>query len=217
MKRDPVKEYMKETRKKSLAGTLGPDLDEEIRQRVIANAKRYAAEQHQAEWEQYQARRAKRRKLRPAIAVVMVACLLMAVPMFAFGNKSGGTIDKPVVLTTLPEDYHFYLETQDYPLLSMEQRDRVVTSYYSLQGQRVSLALVESHENIGGYTLAHDNDPKGYSNVVPFYGVTLDYYVDRDGVTGYVEFPSQDCCLKISTPTCTEEEFLDIVSHIQRQ
>lgn len=44
-KKDPVYAYMRETDRKRRAGTLGPELDEAVRQRVIENAKRYAAEQ----------------------------------------------------------------------------------------------------------------------------------------------------------------------------
>lgn len=217
MKRDLVKEYMKENRKKSLAGTLGPELDEEVRQRVIAKAKRYAAEQQQAEWEEREASRARRRRFRPAVAVLMVACLLVMVPMFAFGNKSNLGVNESIILTSLPDDYHFFLESNEYPLQSMQQLGNTINSYYSLPWQNIPLSLIEIHNNTGGFTLIHSNDPNGYEDSVAFYDQTIHYYVDRDGVSGYIEFKSQKCLLKILAPSCTEEQFLDIVSHIQMQ
>lgn len=216
MKRDPVKEYMKQNRQKRLAGNLGPELDEQVRQRVIANAKRYAAEQQRLQSEE-QSCDSRRRKFRPAIAAVMVACLLMAVPMFAFGNRFHPMSTEPYTITALPDDYYFSLEGDNFALLNMQQLDETVTSAYTVSGQTAPITLIESHGYVGTFVPMQSGNSKKQDGSVPFYGQTMHYRVDDDGASGYAEFEAQKCLFRITAPTCTEEEFLDIVAHIQMQ
>lgn len=201
-----VHQFQKENDEKCRQGTIGPDVSDETMLRALRRAKKELQAEKAA---------AKTRKpfyKRPLLALLALACLMVFIPVGTWGYRSFVEPAMPSAPST--ETHHFALQGEEFLVhtASVGNNSWISTTHY---GDSI-ITIIEEHNQVGTQLLFTDQDSISAASSTPFYGQTMQYYMDQDGVIGHVEFPSLHCLLRISIPNASEAEFLYVVSRIQK-
>ena len=199
-----VKQIQKENDKKCRLGLVGPDVSDE----TMLSALRKAEKSLQVEQTASKARRPRLR--RSKLLLFAMVCLMAFIPVGTWGYRS---FVEPAPSSSASGQSHFDLRGDEFVTRTFVADDSSLIR--SIQYQSF-ITMIEEHNQMGTQFLFTDQESTPSAHSVPFYGQTMQYYVDHDGVIGHVEFPSLHCLLRISMPNASESEFLYVVSHIQK-
>ena len=197
-----VKQIQKENDKKCRLGLVGPDVSDETMLRK-------AEKSLQVEQTASKARRPRLR--RSKLLLFAMVCLMAFIPVGTWGYRS---FVEPAPSSSASGQSHFDLRGDEFVTRTFVADDSSLIR--SIQYQSFIITMIEEHNQMGTQFLFTDQESTPSAHSVPFYGQTMQYYVDHDGVIGHVEFPSLHCLLRISMPNASESEFLYVVSHIQK-
>lgn len=200
-----VKQIQKENDKKCRLGLVGPDVSDE----TMLSALRKAEKSLQVEQTASKARRPRLR--RSKLLLFAMVCLMAFIPVGTWGYRS---FVEPAPSSSASGQSHFDLRGDEFVTRTFIADDSSLIR--SIQYQSFIITMIEEHNQMGTQFLFTDQESTPSAHSVPFYGQTMQYYVDHDGVIGHVEFPSLHCLLRISMPNASESEFLYVVSHIQK-
>lgn len=200
-----VKQIQKENDKKRRLGLIGPDVSDE----TMLSALRKAKKSLQVEQTASKARRPRLR--RSKLLLLAMVCLMAFIPVGTWGYRS---FVEPAPSSSASGQSHFDLRGDEFVTRTFVADDSSLIC--SIQYQSFIITMIEKHNQMGTQFLFTDQESTPSAHSVPFYGQTMQYYVDHDGVIGHVEFPSLHCLLRISMPNASESEFLYVVSHIQK-
>ena len=200
-----VKQIQKENDKKRRLGLVGPDVSDE----TMLSALRKAEKLLQVEQTASKARRPRLR--RSKLLLFAMVCLMAFIPVGTWGYRS---FVEPAPSSSASGQSHFDLRGDEFVTRTFVADDSSLIR--SIQYQSFIITMIEKHNQMGTQFLFIDQESTPSAHSVPFYGQTMQYYVDHDGVIGHVEFPSLHCLLRISMPNASESEFLYVVSHIQK-
>ncbi len=200
-----VKQIQKENDKKCRLGLVGPDVSDE----TMLSALRKAEKSLQVEQTASKARRPRLR--RSKLLLFAMVCLMAFIPVGTWGYRS---FVEPAPSSSASGQSHFDLRGDEFVTRTFVADDSSLIC--SIQYQSFIITMIEKHNQMGTQFLFTDQESTPSAHSVPFYGQTMQYYVDHDGVIGHVEFPSLHCLLRISMPNASESEFLYVVSHIQK-
>ena len=200
-----VKQIQKENDKKRRLGLVGPDVSDE----TMLSALRKAKKSLQVEQTASKARRPRLR--RSKLLLFAMVCLMAFIPVGTWGYRS---FVEPAPSSSASGQSHFDLRRDEFVTRTFVADDSSLIC--SIQYQSFIITMIEKHNQMGTQFLFTDQESTPSAHSVPFYGQTMQYYVDHDGVIGHVEFPSLHCLLRISMPNASESEFLYVVSHIQK-
>lgn len=200
-----VKQIQKENDKKRRLGLIGPDVSDE----TMLSALRKAKKSLQVEQTASKARRPRLR--RSKLLLFAMVCLMAFIPVGTWGYRS---FVEPAPSSSASGQSHFDLRGDEFVTRTFVADDSSLIC--SIQYQSFIITMIEKHNQMGTQFLFTDQESTPSAHPVPFYGQTMQYYVDHDGVIGHVEFPSLHCLLRISMPNASESEFLYVVSHIQK-
>lgn len=200
-----VKQIQKENDKKRRLGLIGPDVSDE----TMLSALRKAKKSLQVEQTASKARRP--RLKRSKLLLLAMVCLMAFIPVGTWGYRS---FVEPAPSSSASGQSHFDLRGDEFVTRTFVADDSSLIC--SIQYQSFIITMIEKHNQMGTQFLFTDQESTPSAHSVPFYGQTMQYYVDHDGVIGHVEFPSLHCLLRISMPNASESEFLYVVSHIQK-
>lgn len=200
-----VKQIQKENDKKRRLGLIGPDVSDE----TMLSALRKAKKSLQVEQTASKARRPRLR--RSKLLLLAMVCLMAFIPVGTWGYRS---FVEPAPSSWASGQSHFDLRGDEFVTRTFVADDSSLIC--SIQYQSFIITMIEKHNQMGTQFLFTDQESTPSAHSVPFYGQTMQYYVDHDGVIGHVEFPSLHCLLRISMPNASESEFLYVVSHIQK-
>lgn len=158
------------------------------------------------------ASKARRPRLRRSkLLLFAMVCLMAFIPVGTWGYRS---FVEPAPSSSASGQSHFDLRGDEFVTRTFVADDSSLIR--SIQYQSFIITMIEEHNQMGTQFLFTDQESTPSAHSVPFYGQTMQYYVDHDGVIGHVEFPSLHCLLRISMPNASESEFLYVVSHIQK-
>ena len=200
-----VKQIQKENDKKRRLGLVRPDVSDE----TMLSALRKAEKSLQVEQTASKSRRPRLR--RSKLLLFAMVCLMAFIPVGTWGYRS---FVEPAPSSSASGQSHFDLRGDEFVTRTFVADDSSLIR--SIQCQSFIITMVEEHNQMGTQFLFTDQESTPSAHSVPFYGQTMQYYVDHDGVIGHVEFPSLHCLLRISMPNASESEFLYVVSHIQK-
>lgn len=200
-----VKQIQKENDKKRRQGQIGPDVSDE----TMLSALRKAEKSLQEEQAASKARRPRPR--RSKLLLFAMVCLIAFIPVGTWGYRN---FVVPAPSSSASGQSHFDLRGDEFVTHTFITDDSSMIR--SIQYQRFIITMIEEHNQMGTQFLFTDQKSTPSAHSIPFYGQTMQYYVDHDGVIGHVEFPSLHCLLRISMPNASESEFLYVVSHIQK-
>ena len=200
-----VKQIQKENDKKRRLGLVGPDVSDE----TMLSALRKAEKSLQVEQTASKSRRPRLR--RSKLLIFAMVGLMAFIPVGTWGYRS---FVEPAPSSSASGQSHFDLRGDEFVTRTFVADDSSLIR--SIQYQSFIITMIEEHNQMGTQFLFTDQESTPSAHSVPFYGQTMQYYVDHDGVIGHVEFPSLHCLLRISMPNASESEFLYVVSHIQK-
>lgn len=200
-----VKQIQRENDKKRCQGLAGPCISDDIMLSALRSAEKKLQEQPSAP------KMHKPKHKRSLLALLAMLCLMALIPVGAWGYRR---FVEPAPLSGISGHPHFSLQGDEFIARSNVSDD--ASLIYSVQFKDSIITLIEDHNQMGTQILFTDQDPAPSVSSVPFFGQTLQYYVDQDGVIGHVEFQSLHCLLRISMPNASESDFLYVVSHIQK-
>ena len=200
-----VKQIQKANDTKRRLGLVGPDVSEE----TMLSALRKAEKSLQVEQTASKSRRPRLR--RSKLLLFAMVCLMAFIPVGTWGYRS---FVEPAPSSSASGQSHFDLRGDEFVTRTFVADDSSLIR--SIQYQSFIITMIEEHNQMGTQFLFTDQESTPSAHSVPFYGQTMQYYVDHDGVIGHVEFPSLHCLLRISMPNASESEFLYVVSHIQK-
>ena len=184
---------------------IGPDVSDE----TMLSALRKAEKSLQEEQAASKARRPRPR--RSKLLLFAMVCLIAFIPVGTWGYRN---FVEPAPSSSASGQSHFDLRGDEFVTHTFVTDDSSLIR--SIQYQRFIITMIEEHNQMGTQFLFTDQKSTPSAHSIPFYGQTMQYYVDHDGVIGHVEFPSLHCLLRISMPNASESEFLYVVSHIQK-
>lgn len=200
-----VKQIQKENDKKRRLGLVGPDVSDETMLSALRKAKK------SLQVEQTASKACRPRLRRSKLLLFAMVCLMAFIPVGTWGYRS---FVEPAPSSSASGQSHFDLRGDEFVTRTFIADDSSLIR--SIQYQSFIITMIEEHNQMGTQFLFTDQESTPSAHSVPFYGQTMQYYVDHDGVIGHVEFPSLHCLLRISMPNASESEFLYVVSHIQK-
>lgn len=200
-----VKQIQRENDKMRCQGLVGPGVSDDTMLSALRAAEKKLRE------EQAAPKMHKPKHKRSLLILLAMICLMVLIPVGTWGYRS---FVEPAPSSGISGHPHFSLQGDEFIAHSNVSDD--TSLIYSVQFKDYIITLIEDHNQMGTQLLFTDQDPAPSASSVPFFGQTMQYYVDQDGVIGHVEFQSLHCLLRISMPNASESDFLYVVSHIQK-